>query len=135
MVKLSPSQQRAEIDSAFDLLEQLMQPESIKRTTPEKALAHPFLRDQPPFPEEIGFFEDEAPDDDEFVPHRWGEDGGAVCREWHFRDEVTNAPCVTIWVQCGCGCGEMFEETMTLEAGEGVAIGRQACEIHEHMEY
>ncbi|RDB20032.1 Cell cycle serine/threonine-protein kinase hsk1 [Hypsizygus marmoreus] len=107
---------RAEIESAFDLLEKLMHPESTKRLTPDRALAHEFLRAG-----SDGAF-DEAADDDEFVPHLFDE---GVCREWHFRDEVTDAPCVKVSTPCGCGCGETVEEILTLVSGEGVAIGRQ----------
>lgn len=79
---------------------------------------------------------DEAVDheavDDEFVPHH---SGAGVYRERHFRDAETGALCVRVQMLCGCRCREAFEETVGLEAGEGVAIGQQPCEIHVGMEY
>ncbi|KAK2465904.1 hypothetical protein APHAL10511_001545 [Amanita phalloides] len=66
-----------------------------------------------------------AANDDEFVPHPFGE---GVCREWHFRDDVTEEPYVKVMVECEDG--ERREEMLTLAAGEGIAIGRQPCEFH-----
>lgn len=64
-----------------------------------------------------------AANDDEFVPHPFGE---GVCREWHFRDDVTEQPYVKVVVE-----GEDRQaDTLTLVAGEGIAIGRQPCEFH-----
>ncbi|KAF5387874.1 hypothetical protein D9615_000835 [Tricholomella constricta] len=114
---------RRDIEAALDLAEQLMHPQSVRRMTPKNALAHPFLRG------EEGDF-DEAADDDEFVPHCFGE---GVCGQWHFVDEVTGAPGVKVPVRCECGCDEEFEEVLVLEAGQGVAIGRQPCEFHQGM--
>ncbi|KDQ64112.1 hypothetical protein JAAARDRAFT_187487 [Jaapia argillacea MUCL 33604] len=108
-----------DVDGAFDLLEQLMQPESTKRLTARGALYHPFLA--PP--------EGEL-QDDEFFPHPFGE---GVCGQLHFMDEVTEEPCVRVF----CGRGKVGEEDMTrmevrrLVAGEGVAIGRMPCEFHK----
>jgi len=121
--KPSEEAHRRDVEAALDLAEQLMNPYSTRRITPRQALAHPFLRG------EEGYF-DEAADDDEFVPHRPGE---GVCGQWHFVDGVTDAQCVKVPVQCGCGCGEMYEEVQMLEAGQGMAIGRQPCEFHQGM--
>jgi cell division control protein 7 len=97
----------ADLELAFDLLEQLMQPESTRRITPRGALYHPFL--------------DHDPEDDEFFPHPFGE---GVCGEGHFIDEVTEEPCVK--VRTG---GETYE-VKRLVAGEGIAIGMHPCEYH-----
>ena len=66
-----------------------------------------------------------ATNDDEFVPHPFGE---GACREWHFRDDVTEQPYVKVAVEGD----ERREETLTLVAGEGIAIGRQPCEFHKN---
>ncbi|KAG5650090.1 hypothetical protein H0H81_000808, partial [Sphagnurus paluster] len=111
----SRSAHRRDIEAALDLVEKLMDPHAVRRITPRAALAHPFLRGAE------GEF-DEAADDDEFVPHRFGE---GVCGQWHFVDEVTEELGVKVPVRCGCGCEREFEEVVMLEAGQGVAIGRQ----------
>ncbi|KAF8076815.1 kinase-like protein [Lyophyllum atratum] len=120
----TPSQatHQRDVEAALDLAEKLMNPYCVKRITPRQALAHPFLRG------EEGDF-DEAADDDEFVPHRPGE---GVCGGLHFVDDVTEAQGVKVPVQCGCGpgCEEVYEEVIMLEAGQGMAIGRQPCEFH-----
>ncbi|KII94691.1 hypothetical protein PLICRDRAFT_33505 [Plicaturopsis crispa FD-325 SS-3] len=100
----------AELDAAFDLLDQLMHPESTRRITPRGALYHPFLADP------------DAPEDDEFFPHPFGE---GVCGEAHFIDPDTDEPRVRI------GLGDGRYVVKSLLAGEGVAIGRHPCEYHE----
>lgn len=75
------------------------------------------------------FDEVQGAEDDEYVPHAFGAEE-SVCQEWHFKDEVTDVPCVKVVTKCGCGCDEEFEEVRTLVAGEGIAIGRQPCEFH-----
>lgn len=100
------------MDAALDLLERLMQPESTRRITPKDALSHPFLKDP-----------DEA-DDDDFVPHLFGE---GVCAALHFYDEAEE-PCVRVKVKEEDGEEEM--RVRRLEPGEGVAIGRMPCEFH-----
>jgi len=71
-----------------------------------------------------------AASDDEFVPHPFGE---GVCKEWHFRDGVTEQPYVKVVVEEEDEAGEgRKEETLTLVAGEGIAIGRQPCEFHRN---
>lgn len=114
-----------EVELAIDLAEQLMNPFSTRRITPKQALAHPFLRG------DEGDF-DEAADDDEFVPHLFGE---GVCGQWHFYDE-TGRPAVKVQVRCECaeGCEDVLEEVVLVEAGQGLAIGRQPCEFHQDME-
>ncbi len=87
-----------------------MQPEAVKRITPRAALAHPFLKD----PDE--------PDDDEFVPHPFGE---GVCGDYHFHDEVTEEPCVRV----RAANGKIVVRRVM--AGEGVCIGRMPCEFHK----
>jgi cell division control protein 7 len=96
----------ADLENAFDLLEQLMQPESIRRITPRGALYHGFLKDEQ--------------DDDEFFPHPFGE---GVCGDLHFVDEVTEEPCVKVIL------GENHE-IRRLVAGEGMAIGSYPCVFH-----
>ncbi|KAH0588113.1 hypothetical protein H2248_006833 [Termitomyces sp. 'cryptogamus'] len=121
----SAAAHRHEVELAIDLAEQLMNPFSTRRITPRQALAHAFLRG------EEGDF-DEAADDDEFVPHLFGE---GVCGQWHFYDE-TESPAVKVQVRCECteGCGDLVEEIVLVEAGQGLAIGRQPCEFHQDME-
>ncbi|KAI0089224.1 kinase-like domain-containing protein [Irpex rosettiformis] len=110
-----------DIDNALDLLEKLMESESIKRITPRNALGHPFLK------------EPDEPDDDEFVPHRFGE---GVCGKLHFLDEVTDEPCVRIRKPKKTDSMDIKTEgkdemiVKRLAAGEGIAIGRMPCEFH-----
>ena len=85
-----------------------MAPESVKRITPQKALAHPFLK------------EPDQPDDDEFAPHTKSE---GVCSDYHFVDEVGDH-CVKVRNMNG----KMV--VRRLVAGEGMCIGRQPCEFH-----
>lgn len=108
----TPESHARDIDSAFDLLEGLMHPESTRRMTPRDALYHPFLAD----PSE--------PEDDEFFPHPFGE---GVCGDWHHLDEVTEEPCVRINLGMD---GEGGGEVRRVIAGEGIAIGRWPCEFH-----
>ncbi|KXN86110.1 Cell cycle serine/threonine-protein kinase hsk1 [Leucoagaricus sp. SymC.cos] len=120
---ISPAQHTRDVDNAFDLLDQLLVPESTKRIIPKRALAHPFLAGQPG--------EDDAlPDDDEFVPHELGK---GVCGKWHFRDTVTEEEFVKIRARCQCGeCdGEVKDVVRKLLPGEGIAIGREPCEFHQ----
>ncbi|KAF7775683.1 hypothetical protein Agabi119p4_4076 [Agaricus bisporus var. burnettii] len=119
----SAEQHASDVDSAFDLLEQLLHPESTKRITPKRALSHPFLAGKPGE-------EDALPNDDEFVPHEFGK---GVCGKLHYRNERTREMGVKVKVRCECGvCGgvEKFEKR-SLVPGEGVAIGREPCEFHD----
>lgn len=99
---------RADVEAAFSLLAEVMQPESTRRITPRGALYHPFLAD----PSE--------PEDDELFPHQFGE---GVCGKWHFVDSVTEDQCVIIH-----DGGK--EQARRVVAGEGIAIGRWPCEFH-----
>ena len=99
-----------DLDLALDLADQLLQPESTKRMTARGALYHPFL------------YEEHAPDDDYF-PHPLGQ---GVCGMFHFRDSVTEEHCVT-------GVGVDGSGVKRLSAGEGIPIGRRACEFHGDM--
>ncbi|KAF9000234.1 kinase-like domain-containing protein [Cyathus striatus] len=118
---LSPEEaaHRQDIDHAFKLLDELLHPESVKRITPAQALRHPFLQDA----------DDPEADDDEFMPHRWGE---GACGELHARDDVTEERIVKVRMGCTCGkeCDVRVEEVRSVVPGEGVAIGRQPCEFH-----
>lgn len=105
---------RADVEAALDLAERLLEPEATKRWTPRQALHHPFLL-------EGGGGEDGA-GDDVWFPHPFGE---GVCGALHFKDEVTEEPCVRVR---GAGGGW---EVQVLSAGEGTAIGSRPCEFHE----
>jgi len=142
-----PSQERhnKEMKAIFSFLEGVLHFESTKRFTPQKALYHRFL-------EEAG-----VEGDDEFVPHRVGE---GICEAYHFRDEDTGTNYVKILNKCMCTerkkhalgedgdevaldsdeeeyqwCGEYFEDIREIEAGEGIAIGRQPCEFHRNLDF
>ncbi|KAJ8487928.1 hypothetical protein ONZ45_g14148 [Pleurotus djamor] len=117
------SEYAGEIEMALDLLERTLHPECTHRITPRDALNHPFLRD----PKE--------PDDDTIFPHPIGE---GVCGELHFIDEVTETHCVRFKErrenkEDPFEVEEEEEEEMgvlTLNPGEGIAIGNQPCEFH-----
>ncbi|KAI0355327.1 kinase-like protein [Trametes cingulata] len=104
----------AEIDVALDFLEKAMEPESIRRMTPRTALYHEFLR------------EPGAPGDDEFVPHPFGD---GVCGHLHFIDDADDL-CVQVRVE-----GREDLVVRKVQAGEGIAIGRQPCEFHRDMDF
>jgi cell division control protein 7 len=106
-----------EIERALDLAARLLEPESTKRLTPRSALFHPFLAPA-----------DGENDDDAYFPHPFGE---GVCGSLHFRDEVTDDPCVRVRVRRG---GKWVQEVRTLLAGEGIAVGNMPCEFH-HKEF
>ncbi|KAI0638569.1 kinase-like protein [Trametes polyzona] len=100
-----------EIATALDFLEKAMEPESIRRMTPRTALYHPFLRE---------------PDvrDDDVTPHPFGD---GVCGDLHFIDEQEEM-FVRVRVE-----GRRGLVPRRVQAGEGVAIGRQPCEFHKDM--
>ena len=103
----------ADIDDALDFLEKVMEPESIKRLTPRAALYHPFLRDP------------DAPEDDEFVPHPFGD---GACKHLHYVDEDDDY-CVRIKVD-----GRDDEWAVRkVRVGEGLAIGREPCVFHRNL--
>lgn len=155
--RTSTTAHTSDIENAFDLLEQILHPESVRRITPRQALAHPFLRSSPlssSSSRETSMGDDgdevmtaQEEDDDEYVPHPY--DGGeGRCRVYHFRDEVTDVECVRIIVRCECAdCqeedarrkvdvyehGGYYEEVRELVAGEGIAIGKDPCEFHQNL--
>lgn len=105
------------------MLEQLLEPESIKRITPAKALAHPFLAVP-------------GTSDDAEVPHPVGE---GRCGKWHFVDEETGELMIRVRpkseeelreYECPQVPGTVIRR---IEAGDpdGVAIGRLPCRIHQ----
>ncbi|TDL29939.1 kinase-like protein [Rickenella mellea] len=103
-----------DVELAFDLLEQLMQPECTKRITARGALYHPFLADTSTSQE------DGVEGDDAHFPHPVG---GGVCGHLHFRDPVTEEHTVA-------GLGPGGEDVKNLSAGEGIPIGSRPCEYH-----
>jgi len=132
-----------DLSDAFNLLQGLLDPLSTTRMTPAAALAHPFLAEY----DEQG----KLIDDDDFVPHLPGE---GTCREFHNIDKVSGSHHAKVQVQCFCdelvnlddeddvhgdedgvvhqeGCPGWVEQSVELEMGEGVAIGRRPCEFHE----
>ena len=82
--------------------------------TTRSALYHPFLRDRT------------EPEDDAVVPHPFGH---GACRDYHFTDEETDELCARVKVE-----GREGWVMRRLQAGEGVAIGRQPCELHRNTE-
>ena len=63
--------------------------------------------------------------DDEQVPHPFGM---GVCGELHFRDELTDTPCVLVPLEVD---GKTAQVPKALVAGEGIARGDQPCEFHD----
>ncbi|TFK46935.1 kinase-like protein [Heliocybe sulcata] len=102
----------ADVESALDFLEHVMDPDCTKRFTPRQALYHPFL------------LEPEKYEDDEYFPHPFGE---GVCGEFHMIDEETDELCVRIGTDDG-------EDVIRVEAGEGIAIGSNPCEFHQDLD-
>lgn len=100
---------KTDLELAFDLLDELLQPESHKRITARGALYHPFLAEN-------------TCEDDEFFPHPLGD---GLCGKYHFRDSVTEEHCITKIGKPG--------EVRRLHAGEGIAIGAHPCEYHSHL--
>ncbi|PPQ89804.1 hypothetical protein CVT25_007409 [Psilocybe cyanescens] len=133
-----------EMKIAFHFLESVLHFESTRRATPRKALYHKFL-------EEAG-----APEDDAVVPHRIGE---GVCEEYHFKTE-DGINYARVFKKCMCKskrealfgipedevdldadgdeegeCEELVEDYVELNAGEGVAIGKEPCEFHKGIDF
>ncbi|KAI0298832.1 kinase-like domain-containing protein [Russula brevipes] len=104
-----------DMEQAFDLLERLLHPESIKRITPRQALYHPFLRES-----------EDGEGDDAFFPHPFGE---GVCGEWHFVDPVTEEFRVRVRTEEGS------TSVIPVMAGEGMAIGDDPCEFHRAEDF
>ncbi|KIM36088.1 hypothetical protein M413DRAFT_427965 [Hebeloma cylindrosporum] len=139
-----------EMKQAFHLLESILHFESTKRFTPRKALYHPFL-------EEAGCLED-----DSYVPHVPAQ---GVCSELHeILEDGSHQVRVMNRCSCrkqggheddddddevrrhghGPGaedvddeewCGVMVYEDIIVEAGQGIAIGDNACEYHRNMAF
>jgi cell division control protein 7 len=103
---------RKEVDDALDFAEKLLEPEATKRIQPLQALRHRFLH------------EEDAPDDDELVPHVIGE---GRCRDLHAIDADTGQHCVKVRVMYE---GRRVWVLREVEAGRGVAIGNRPCEFH-----
>ena len=79
--------------------------------------------------------QEEEEDDDEFVPHPH-DAGKGRCREYHFRDEVTDVECVRVVTHGevdGPGHESYYEEVRALVAGEGISIGKNPCEFHRNL--
>lgn len=148
-----PSSERHAKDMkiAFHFLESVLHFESTKRATPRKALYHKFL-------EEAG-----APPDDEVVPRVTAEGvceryhavhngvhyvnvyRRCTCRgrkthpDWEEGEEVDlDSDGGESGVDDDLGnekeCEHMYEELLSLSAGEGIAIGNQPCEFHKDPE-
>jgi cell division control protein 7 len=109
------------LSAAFDLLDNLLQPESHRRYTPRQALYHPFLA-------EVDEDGEEGLGDDEWFPHPYG---SGICGERHFRDDVTEEPWVRIRVRDEDGMDVGRDEVRKLDSGEGIAIGSWPCEFHK----
>ncbi|KAE9407173.1 kinase-like protein [Gymnopus androsaceus JB14] len=144
-----------DVANALDLVEKLLHARSTKRITPRDALYHPFLHtysgssrgrhrrgaadplvdeDTNMEPDTEDDSETEMEDDDEFFPHPFGE---GVCSRWHFRDDVTEEPCVYVYPQdedegyfAGDDSSRKQMMVRTLTSGEGIAIGSLPCEFH-----
>lgn len=105
----------SDLENAFSFLEGILQPEMYKRFTPVEALKHPFLT----IPGE---------DDDDYLPHPYGE---GKCGKYHWIDE-TDVPCARIGLPLDHE-GEIREDSgrvIRLDAGQGIAIGKEPCEFH-----
>ncbi|KAH6866111.1 hypothetical protein BKA70DRAFT_490953 [Coprinopsis sp. MPI-PUGE-AT-0042] len=87
----TPQSYEDAIYHAMDLVSKLLEPEAVRRITPAAALAHPFLLEEVPDP--TGEGGTRIVDDDDYVPHMFGE---GVCGEYHFWDEVTEQGGVVI---------------------------------------
>lgn len=112
-----------DVDTAIALVERIMHPESIHRLTPRDVLYSDFLCEGV-----------DEPEDDEFFPHPFG---SGVCGQHHFRDDVTEEPCVKVFVRdkdAVEGDEEGYRtEVRRLVSGEGIAIGREPCEFHRDI--
>ncbi|PIL37510.1 hypothetical protein GSI_01204 [Ganoderma sinense ZZ0214-1] len=109
-----------DVDAALNFLEQLLQPESIRRITPRAALYHPFLRDP------------DMPEDDESVPHPFLI---GSCADLHFMDDAGDSY-VRVKVDASDADGDRDEWVVRkVRAGEGLAIGRTPCEFHRDVSF
>ncbi|KLO14549.1 kinase-like protein [Schizopora paradoxa] len=99
-----------DLNQALDLLERLLHPSATDRITARNALYHPFLVEP-------------GPGDDAFFPHPLGK---GRCGEYHFRDAVTEEHHAKF-------VGPKYDETRRMNAGEGIPIGDNVCELHRGM--
>ncbi|KDR84324.1 hypothetical protein GALMADRAFT_237104 [Galerina marginata CBS 339.88] len=151
-----------DMTNAFSFLELVLHVESTKRATPRRALYHKFL-DEPGVPEDDAFVPHRpgegvcgalhfrAPEDDE-------EDGGdGAGGTAHYVKVMRRCLCMSsrrevlgekdedeVSLDSDDGedgededgwCGEYVGDTKRVEAGEGVAVGRQPCEYHRNVRF
>ncbi|KAF8213218.1 kinase-like protein [Mycena galopus ATCC 62051] len=109
---------KRDVNLAFSLLQGLLEPEAHRRTTPQKALEHEFLR------------ESDEPADEELFPHPFGQ---GVCHKFHCVDPVTEEPGIKVYEPPRSGQTERRLLMRQLEPGQGIAIGRQPCEFHKDI--
>ncbi|KAH9482230.1 Cell cycle serine/threonine-protein kinase hsk1 [Psilocybe cubensis] len=152
-----PSAERhaKEMKYAFDFLEMVLHFESTKRATPRKALYHKFLEDEAGAPED----DDVAPRrNGEGQCEKWhtvdphGNHYAVLLRPcWcrSRREDVLGEPEEEIdldeesedELEDGHGLGQggactvLVPYKLILNAGEGVAFGREPCELHKADEY
>ncbi|KAF9516771.1 hypothetical protein BS47DRAFT_1371577 [Hydnum rufescens UP504] len=100
------------VKSAVDLMSKCLHWDPTQRITARDALYHPFLAMDK---------EDRITEDDRDYPHPFG---CGVCGDLHFRDELTDEPCILVPVE---------KQTIpkTLQSGEGIAIGVEPCAFHQ----
>jgi len=100
------------VKSAVDLMSKCLHWDPTQRITARDALYHPFLAMNK---------EDWTTEDDHDYPHPFG---CGVCGDLHFRDELTDEPCILVPVE---------KQTIpkTLQSGEGIAIGVEPCALHQ----
>jgi cell division control protein 7 len=100
------------VKSAVDLMSKCLHWDPTQRITARDALYHPFLAMDK---------EDRITEDDCAYPHPFG---CGVCGDLHFRDELTDEPCILVPVE---------KQTIpkTLQSGEGIAIGVEPCAFHQ----
>lgn len=125
-----------DLNLAFDFLEQIMHPESVRRIGPRDALYHAFLLPTSSVPSVASPSSssiDDA-DDDAFFPHPFLE---GVCRQAHHIDPVTDQACVNVKMKVPTSDGGVEEVVVMrhVAAGEGIAIGRDPCEFHKNDEW
>ena len=99
----------------LDFLELIMEPESTRRLTPNRALHHRFLRESAPG----------VPEEADVVPHA---PGHGACGSLHFQNE-SKEHCAHVKVP-----GREGWVVKRLRPGEGVPIGKEPCELHRDIE-
>jgi cell division control protein 7 len=111
----TPQSYEDAIYHAMDLVSKLLEPEAVRRITPAAALAHPFLLEEVPDPTVEGGTR--MLDDDDYVPHLFGE---GVCGEYHFWDEVTEQGGVVVRRR-------VAKEDEGEEDGRGSSVSREGA--------